>query len=59
MSNILKAFINIVQNPIVDLVDYYEGRNRINNSGKALENYIQDIFAGTISQLPHPKGRCL
>jgi len=50
MSNILKAFTNIVQNPIINLVDYYQGRNRINNSGKALENYIQDIFAGTINE---------
>ena len=50
MSNILKAIINIVQNPIIDLVDYYQGRNRINNSGKALENYIQDIFAGTLNE---------
>jgi len=50
MSNILKAVINIVQNPIINLVDYYQGRNRINNSGKALENYIQDIFAGTLNE---------
>jgi len=50
MPNILKAFINIVNNPIIELVDYYEGRNRINNSGKALEVFIQDAFAGTISE---------
>lgn len=50
MSNILKAFINITQNPITNLVDYYQGKNRVNNSGKALENYIQDIFAGTINE---------
>jgi hypothetical protein len=50
MSNIIKAFINIVNNPIVELVDYYEGRNRINNAGKALEVYIQDAFAGTIHE---------
>ena len=50
MSNILKAFINITRNPIINLIDYYQGRNRINNSGKALENYIQDIFTGTINE---------
>jgi len=50
MSNILKAFINIVQNPIINLVEYYQGRNRINNSGKALENFVQDAFAGTINE---------
>jgi hypothetical protein len=50
MTNILRAFINIIQNPIINLVDYYQGRNRINNSGKALENYIQDVFAGTLNE---------
>ncbi len=50
MSNILKAFINITQNPIVNLVDYYQGRNRINSSGKALEIFTQDVFAGTLNE---------
>jgi len=50
MPNILKAFINIVNNPIIELVDYYNGKNRINNSGKALEVFIQDAFAGTITE---------
>jgi len=55
MSNILKAFINIVNNPIVELVDYYSGRNRINNSGKALEMFVQDAFAGTINETDETK----
>ena len=50
MPNILRAFINIAQNPIINIVDYYNGRNRINNSGKALEIFIQDAFAGTIDE---------
>jgi len=50
MSNILKAFINLSQKPIVNLIDYYQGRNRVNNAGKALENFIQDIFAGTLEE---------
>jgi len=50
MSNIIKAFINIANNPIIELVDYYSGKNRINNAGKALEIYIQDAFAGTINE---------
>ncbi len=50
MSNTLRAFINLSQNPIVNLIDYYQGRNRINNTGKALENFIQDIFAGTLNE---------
>ena len=50
MSNIIKAFINIVNNPVVELVDYYSGRNRMNNTGKALETFVQDAFAGTIDE---------
>jgi len=50
MSNIIKAFINIVNNPVVELVDYYSGRNRMNNAGKALETFVQDAFAGTIDK---------
>jgi hypothetical protein len=50
MSNIIKAFINITNSPIVELIDYYSGKNRVNNAGKALEIYIQDAFAGTINE---------
>lgn len=50
MSNIIKAFLNIVNNPIVELVDYYNGKNRINNIGKALEVFVQDAFANTINE---------
>lgn len=50
MSNILKAIINIANNPIVELADTYVGRNTINNVGQALETYIQDVFADTIME---------
>ncbi|MBU1668854.1 NgoPII family restriction endonuclease [bacterium] len=55
MSNLIKAFINIVNNPIIKLGEHYSGRNRINNVGKALEVYIQDAFAGTINELDEMK----
>ncbi len=50
MSNILKAILNIAENPIVELKENYSGRNTINNIGQALEAYIQDAFAGTINE---------
>jgi len=50
MSNIIKAFINIVNSPVIELVEYYSGRNRMNNAGKALETFVQDAFAGTIDE---------
>jgi len=50
MSNILKAIINIANNPVVELTDIYSGRNTINNVGEALEAYIQDVFADTVTE---------
>jgi len=53
MSNLLKAISSIVENPTINLVDFYSdrqftGRNRINGVGKALEIYIQDLFADSL-----------
>ncbi len=48
LSSLLKAFINIANHPMSDLVEFHHGKNRINNIGKALENFIQDIFADTL-----------
>ncbi len=50
MSNMIKAFINIINSPVIELVEYYSGRNRMNNAGKALETFVQDAFAGTIDE---------
>lgn len=50
MSNILKAILNITQNPVVELNNTYAGRNKINNAGEALEAYVQDAFADTIKE---------
>lgn len=50
MSNVLKAIINIQKKPIRELKSNYSGRNTINNIGEALEAYIQDAFADTISE---------
>lgn len=45
--NIINAIYNLVNNPVVELVSYYQGRNRANNVGDALEEYIKDLFANT------------
>ncbi len=47
--NIIDAIINLVQNPVTQLVNYYEGKNRANNAGDALEEYIKDIFANSFN----------
>lgn len=47
--NIINAIYNIVNNPVVELVSYYQGKNRANNVGDALEEYIKDLFANTFN----------
>lgn len=46
-SNILMAISNIVSDDTFELKSFYESRNRANSMGKALEEYIKDIFGGT------------
>jgi len=50
MSNIIKTFINIVNNHTIDIANITEGNNRANNMGKGLETYIKDMFAGTANE---------
>ena len=53
--NILKAITNLVNNPIYKLQEFYKNHNRVNNMGEALEEYIKDIFAGTINETDENK----
>ncbi len=48
--NILNAIINLVENPICELREFYESKNRANNMGEALEEYVKDLFAKTINE---------
>ena len=50
MSNIIKAFINIVNNYQVNITNVTQGNNRANNMGEGLETYIKDIFANTTNE---------
>ncbi|MCI8408930.1 MAG: NgoPII family restriction endonuclease [Lachnospiraceae bacterium] len=45
--NIINAIINLVNNPVTQLVNYYKTRNRANNMGDALEEYVKDLFANS------------
>ena len=47
MSNIIQAFINIVNSYQQDITSVTTGNNRANNMGEGLEHYIKDIFAST------------
>ena len=50
MSNILKAFLNIVSNYQANILNVTQGNNRANNMGEGLETYIKDVFAGTMNE---------
>ena len=45
--NIIDAIYNLVNNPIIEIVAHYNGRNRANNAGDALEEYIKDLFSNS------------
>ena len=47
-TNLIKAIINIVNNPVTKLKTYSKGSNRINNAGDSLEEYIKDIFVSSV-----------
>lgn len=47
-KNIIDAIINIVKNPILELKEYSISHNRANSMGEALEEYIKDVFSGTL-----------
>jgi len=47
MSNIIQAFINIVNSYQQNITSVTTGNNRANNMGEGLEHYIQDMFAST------------
>lgn len=55
--NIINAIINLVSNPVIELVEYYRGRNRANNAGDALEEYVKDLFSGTFGTEPQERNR--
>lgn len=50
MSNILKAFINIINNYQTAVNAVTSGNNRANNMGDGLEEYIKNAFANNFQE---------
>lgn len=50
MSNVIKAFVNIVNNYQTTVNHVTNGNNRANNMGEGLESLIKDAFAGTTNE---------
>ncbi len=55
MSNLLEAIYTIATNQIPDIVEYYRSKNTINAAGDALELFVKDIFANTITETDEAK----
>jgi len=47
--NIINAIINLVNNPVTKIHQYYNSRNRANSTGDSLEEYVKDLFADTFN----------
>ncbi|NJK46961.1 NgoPII family restriction endonuclease [Candidatus Gracilibacteria bacterium] len=50
MTNILQAIFTITADRIPDVVSFYRSKNKINAAGDALELFVKDIFANTLSE---------
>ena len=55
--NIIDAIIRLVTNPITSITTTYKNKNRANNAGDALEEYVKDLFAGTFDVTPSQRTR--
>ena len=59
MASILTAIYNIVNKPTSEIKAIYQGRNRANSVGDALEAYVKDIFAGTYDEENNEKRKAI
>ncbi len=48
--NILSAIAHLVSTPVVDLKTFATSANRANSVGEALEEFVKDMFAGTLGE---------
>lgn len=49
-TNLLIAISNLVRNPITNIISHYQGSNRANNMGDALETYVKDLFCNLVNE---------
>ncbi|MGN0460824.1 MAG: NgoPII family restriction endonuclease [Ruminococcus sp.] len=50
MANTIKAILNLIKDPQLELGDYYNSRHRANGEGDSLEEYVKDLYAGTLRE---------
>lgn len=49
-TNLIKAILNIIDSPISHIIQIHNGKNRINSQGIGLEEFIIDLFCGTLNE---------
>lgn len=54
-TNILKAILTLVENPLHEIKNFYQNKNRANSMGDALEEYVKDLFANTLMETDEGK----
>ncbi|MEG1564382.1 MAG: NgoPII family restriction endonuclease, partial [Bacteroides sp.] len=50
MGNIIDAICEVIKSPMHQLDSYAKSHNRVNSMGEALEEYIKDVFSGTVNE---------
>lgn len=50
-TNLIKAILYLVKTPASNIEQMDNGRNRVNNQGKGLEEFIIDLFCGTVGKI--------
>ena len=54
-SNIIRAIINLVNNPVTLVSPSLKSSNRVNNIGESLEEYVKNVFSNTFSETDYSK----
>ena len=48
--NIIDAIYHLVTTPILEVSSKSNGKNKMNNVGDGLENFVKDMFAGSLNE---------
>ena len=49
-TNLIKAILHLIKLPAIQISEMSDGKNRVNNQGRGLEEFIIDLFCGTVNE---------
>lgn len=55
MYNVISAIEYLIHHPVLEIKSFYKSKNRANNMGDALEEYVKDLFAHTVYETDEQK----